>query len=96
MNDATPKASPVRQVGDGPHEVLFAGNDSWTPCRSETDARAIATAPILEYEALAGTRSGADFAGELEQCASALERNGIGFGSRFLRRRAEEARQRNG
>ena len=87
-----PDPLPVRKVGDGPWEVLIVSNDRWLPCDSEDDARVIAAAPVYEYESLERTRSGSQFANELDRLADVLENYRIGFGSRFFRRRAEEAR----
>ena len=87
-----PDSLAVRRVGNGPWEVLIASNDRWLPCHSEDDARLIAAAPVYEYESLERIRSGAQFANELDRLANTLEEHGIGFGARFFRRRAEEAR----
>lgn len=90
-----PEQLPVRKVGDGPWEVLIISNDRWLPCESEDDARLIAAAPVYEYEALERIRYGPDFADELDRLANVLEDYRIGFGSRFFRRRAEEARKQS-
>jgi hypothetical protein len=88
------KPSPfaVRRVEGVGWQVCFVPDNTWLDCRSEQDARIIAQAPVLEYESLEEHRSGKEFARQLELLADALERYRIGFGSRFFRRRAEEAR----
>jgi hypothetical protein len=88
-----PSTFPVRKVGDGGWEVLIADENMWLSCASETDARIIARARILEYESLEGTRSGDAFAAELDELASTLEKYRMGFGSRYFRRRATEVRR---
>lgn len=90
---AKPNPLAVRKVGDGAWEVLIVTNDRWLPCESEDDARVIANAPVYEYESLERIRSGSQFAIELDRLADVLEKYRIGFGSRFFRRRAEEARK---
>ena len=85
----------IRKVGDGAWEVLIASDDQWLPCHSEDDARLIAALPVYEYESLERTRSGPEFADELDRLANVLEKYEIGFGSRFFRRRAEEARNQS-
>lgn len=78
---------------EGHWEVLISEpDDVWLTCDSEEDARAIAAARVLEYEALAQLRTGPQFAAELERTADVMERYRMGFGSRFLRRRAQEMR----
>ena len=93
--DEKPRPLPVRKVGDGPWEILIVGNDRWLQCDSEQHARTIAKAPVYEYEALERLRSGVSFAADLGELADVMERYRFGFGSRFFRRRAEEARQAN-
>lgn len=78
---------------DGVWEVSISDRDVWLSCDSEDDARAIAAAPVLEYEALARLKSGPQFAAELEKTADTLAKYRMSFGSRFLRRRAQEVRQ---
>ncbi len=85
---------PVREY-QGTHEVLIVPENTWLQCHNEQDAQAIAAAPVLEYESLGGGRTGDEFAAELEETADALEKHRIGFGSRFFRRRAEEARTKS-
>lgn len=83
----------VRDLPDGTWQVLISElDDVWLTCDSEEDARAIAAAPVLEYEALARVKSGEHFAAELERTADALAKYRMSFGSRFLRRRAQEVR----
>jgi hypothetical protein len=85
----------VREGSEGRWEVLISERDDvWLTCDSEDDARAISAAPVLQYEALERLKSGELFAAELEKTADAMEKYRMGFGSRFLRRRAEEARHR--
>lgn len=88
-----PQPFAVRKVGERAWEVLIATENMWLPCETERDARTIARAPVLEYESLEGTRTGAAFGAELEELADMLAKYCIGFGSRFFRRRAEEARR---
>jgi hypothetical protein len=84
----------VRELPDGTWQVLISERDDvWLTCDSEEDARAIAAAPVLEYEALARVKSGPQFAAELEKTADALAKYRMSFGSRFLRRRAQEVRE---
>ena len=87
-----PGPLPVRKIGDGSWEVLVASNNQWLPCESENDARLVGAVPIYEYESLERIRSGREFAEELECLADVLEKYRIGFGSRFFRRRAEDAK----
>jgi len=67
-------------------------NDEWLACDSEVDARTIATAHVLEYEALAQTRLGDEFAAELERTADVLQEHRMRFGARRLRRFAQKLR----
>src|SRR5262245_54946865 len=84
----------VRQLPDGHWEVLISeADDVWLACDSEEDARAIAAAPLLEYEALERVKSGPQFAAELQKTADALEKYHMGFGSRFFNRRVQEVQQ---
>lgn len=84
----------VREFPDGTWQVLISEpDDVWLTCESEEEARTIAAAPVLEYQALARLKSGPQFAVELEKTADAMQKYRMGFGSRFLRRRAEEVRQ---
>jgi len=85
---ARPQPFPVRKVGDRKWEVLIADRDTWLPCETEHDARIVARAPVLEYESVERTRTGPVIAAELEQVADALAKHGMGFGARFLHRRA--------
>jgi hypothetical protein len=83
----------VRELPDGVWQVLISERDDvWLTCDSADDARAIAAAPVLEFEALARVKSGDQFATELEHTADALSKYRMSFGSRFLRRRAQEVR----
>ena len=87
-----PDPFPVRQIA-GRWEVLLVPEDLWLSCSSEDDARAIAAAPILEYESFEYARSGLSFADELDRTSSVLSRYRIGFGSRFFKHRADEVRR---
>ena len=87
-----PDPLPVRKVADGRWEVLIVSDDRWLPCNSEDDARVIAAAPVYEYESLERTRSGSEFANELDHLADVFEKYRMGFGSKFFRDRAEAAR----
>lgn len=83
----------TRQLPDGSWQVLIAEPDGvWLTCDSEEEALAIAAAPVLEYEALDRVNSGEPFASELEKTAEAFAKYRMSFGSRFFRRRAQEAR----
>ncbi len=88
----SPNPLPVRQIADGPWQVLVVFRNMWLDTETESDARDIAAAPVLEYET--EHRTGAEFAVELDRTAEALEKYRMGFGARFFRRRAEEARAR--
>lgn len=90
---ACPQPFPVRKVGERNWEVLLADENTWLACENESDARTIARAGVLEYESLERTRTGPEFAAELDQLADTLARYRIAFGSRFFRRRVEEARR---
>jgi hypothetical protein len=90
-----PDPLPVRKVGDGLWEVLIIAKDRWLPCYSEDDARIVAAVPVYEYESLERTRSGLEFANELDRLADLLDKYNFGFGSRFFRRRAQEARNQS-
>ena len=84
----------VRELPNGPWQVLINEiDDVWLTCDSEDDARTIAKARVLEEEALERLNSGEQFAAELEKTADAMEKYRMGFGSRSLRRRAQEVRQ---
>lgn len=89
-----PTPFPIREVRGQGWQVLIVPEGNWLSCENQEDAQAIAAAPVLEYQSLERTRSGPQFAVELERTAAALAKHGIGFGSRFFRRRAEEARGR--
>lgn len=84
----------VREVTNGPWQVLInKPDDVWLTCDSEDDARTIAKASVLEDEALELQTSDEELAAELEKTADAMERYRMGFGSRSLKRRAQEVRQ---
>lgn len=84
----------VRQDPDGQWQVLISEPDHvWLTCDSEDEARAIAAAPVLEYEALAHLKSGEGFAKELERTAEALAKHRMSFGYRFFTQFAGEARK---
>lgn len=91
MAEQVPDRLPVREY-EGRWEVLIVIKDMWLACENEADARAIAAAPVLEYESLERIRSGPSFAAELERTATALTKYRMGFGSRFFERRARETR----
>lgn len=79
---------------EGRWEVQISETDDlWLSCDSEDDARAIAAARVLEDEALSRLKTGPQFAAEVEKTADVMEKYRMGFGSRFLRQRAEELRQ---
>ena len=83
----------VRELPDGTWQVMISERDDvWLTGDSEKDVLAIASAPVLEYEALAKLKNGPQFAAELENTADALAKYRMSFGSRFLRRRAQEVR----
>ncbi|MBY0526263.1 MAG: hypothetical protein K2R98_22915 [Gemmataceae bacterium] len=84
----------VRELADGRWEVLISEfDDLWFKCDSEEDARTIAAARVLESEALGRSKSREELAVELKKTADVMEKYRMSFGSRFLRRRAQEARQ---
>ena len=68
--------------------------NEWLECATEEDARAIAQFPVLNFDALESRRSGEAFAVELEKASEMFQKYRMGFGSRALLRRAQEARQR--
>jgi len=90
-----PEQLPVHKVGDRAWEVRIIPNAQGLLCESEDDARLVAAAPMYEYESLERTRVGSEFADELDRLATVLAKYRIGFGSRFFRRRAEEARRQS-
>jgi hypothetical protein len=96
VKDDKPSPFPVRHLEGRGWQVCLAPEETWLDCHSEHDARTIAQAAVLEYEALEEHRSGKEFVRQLELLADALQRYRIGFGSRFFRRRAEEARRAGG
>ncbi len=71
--------------------LISEADDVWLDCESEEDARAIAAAPVLEYQVLGRAESGPQFAAELRKTAEAMAKYRMGFGSRFLRWGAETA-----
>jgi hypothetical protein len=84
----------VRSLSDGRWQVLISEfDDQWVDCDSEDDARAIAAARVLEYEASARLKSGPEFVAELERTADVMERYRMGFGSRRLKRFAQIIQQ---
>jgi hypothetical protein len=84
----------IRELPDGIWQVLISELDEvWLTCDSEDEARSIAAAPVLEYEALAKIKSGEQFAGELEKTADALAKYRISVGSRYMKHWAQEARK---
>lgn len=89
----TPRAFPVRRVEGRGWGVLVVPEDKWLGCETQADADAIAAAPVLECEALEKVRSGEGFAAELERTADALEKYRMGFGTRFFRWAAQQARE---
>jgi hypothetical protein len=83
----------MRDLPDGRWEVLVSEtNDQWLTCDSEEDARAIASTPVLEDEALDRLKSGPQFRSELEKTADVLEKYRLGPKSRFLRRLVQKVR----
>ena len=86
----------VREVTNGPWQVLInKPDDVWLICDSEDDARTIAKASVLEDEALELRTSDEELAAELEKTADVMTKYNMGFGSRSLRRRAQEVRQQS-
>ena len=88
-----PSPFPTREHRDRGWEVLIVPEDNWLACENKQDAEAVGAAPVLEYESLETVRCGDEFAAELERTADALEKYRMGFGSRFFRQRAKEARR---
>ena len=85
-------AKDIRINALAPGYFITEMNDEWLACDSEVDARTIATAHVLEYEALAQTRLGDEFAAELERTADVLQEHRMRFGARRLRRFAQKLR----
>src|SRR5207253_4596145 len=84
----------VRELPDGNWQVLISEfDDVWVTCDSEDDARTIAAARVLQDEALGRRNSDPSFPAELEKTAEVMAKYRMDFGSRFLRRRAQELRQ---
>jgi len=84
----------VREVPNGPWQVLISEfDDVWLECDSEDDARTIASARVLEEEALEQKHPNEALAKELEKTAKVMEKYRMGFGSRSLRWHAQEVRQ---
>jgi len=84
----------VRGLPDGTWQVLISEHDDvWLTCESEEEARTIAAAPVLEYQALGRLKSSEQFATELETTADAMQKYRLGFGSRFLRGLAHDLRE---
>ncbi len=84
----------VRELPAGTWQVLISEpDDVWLTCDSEEEARAIAAAPVLQYEALGRLKAGEQFKAELEKTADVMQKYRMGFGSRFLRGLAQEVRQ---
>jgi hypothetical protein len=84
----------VRELPGGEWQVLVSeADDQWLTCDSESDARAIASAPVLEYEALGRLKSDPQFRAELEKTADVMQQYRMGFGSRRLRGLAQDLRQ---
>jgi hypothetical protein len=88
-----PQRFPVRKR-DGQWEVLISTENTWLSCETERDARIVARGLVLKYEALERTRTGAEFAAELDELADTLKKYRIDLGSRFFRRRADRARRK--
>ena len=87
-----PTAFPIREVRGRGWEVLIVPEELWLTCESKEDAEAIAAAPLLEYQALERTRTGAAFAAELERTSVTMARYRMGFGSRFFLGLAQRTR----
>jgi hypothetical protein len=69
---------------DGTWQVLISERDDvWLDCDAEDEARAIAAAPVLEYEALAQVKTGFQFADDLEKTADAMRKYRMVSFSRF-------------
>lgn len=88
-----PQPLPVRKVGDNAWEVLIVDQNQWLSCAGESDARAIADAPVLEHDVLTGSRCDEEFAQQLERTAEAFTRYRMGFGSRFFEQSASDVRE---
>jgi hypothetical protein len=88
-----PSRFPVRHVEGRGWEVLIAGRENWLSCRNDEDARTLSNASMLEVDVLEGRRRGEEFAAKLERLADMLERYRMGFGSRFFRSSARDARR---
>jgi hypothetical protein len=81
----------LREAEDGRWEVETSPG-KWMKCETESDARIISNAPVLEERASRATAPDQTLAAELEATADALHRYNIGWDSRFFRSRAEGMR----
>lgn len=90
-----PNPFPVRRVGDRPWEVFIIEppQERWIECECEADARLVASAPQARFDSLAGMRSGAEFAQELQTLADVLARYRMSAAARYFRQRAVIARE---
>jgi len=91
-----PQALPweIRELPGGHWQVqVHEPDDLWLTCDSKEDAQRIAKAPVLYSHAVGRVEANEPFAIELETTANAMAKYRLGFGSRFLKRRAEEIRQ---
>jgi hypothetical protein len=89
--NSSEKPLPLRRTEDGVWEVETPPG-KWTKCETESDARTISNAPLLEEKACYGTCPDQTLAAELRATADILEKYGFGWHSRFFRSRAEDMR----
>jgi hypothetical protein len=80
----------LRQAEDGEWEVETSPG-KWMKCETESDARTISNAPVLEKKACCATAPDQTLAAELEATADVLQKYDSWL-SRFFRSRAEDMR----
>ncbi len=96
MNAAPERPEPFPvEILDGCYRVrIDSASREWLECDSAEDARLIAEFEPMKFDALEFKRSGEGFAQQLERLANVLQKYNMGVGARFMRTRAEEARER--
>lgn len=80
----------LRQAEDGEWEVETSPG-KWMKCETESDARTISNAPVLEEKACCATAPDQTLAVKLEATADVLQKYDSWL-SRFFRSRAEDMR----
>lgn len=89
--DGTAQPLPMRQAQNGTWEVENSPGN-WVRCHTEEDARMLSNAPIVLDRSYRTQFPDNALATELEETAAILEEYTIGWGSRFMRWRAQCAR----